>query len=61
MSVSRSLPISRKPWGSDFDVEIVEAHHRLKKDAPSGTAVRMGEVVATALGRDYRQVAQLPP
>jgi 4-hydroxy-tetrahydrodipicolinate reductase len=43
--------------GDDFDVEIVEAHHRLKKDAPSGTAVRMGEVVAEALGRDYRQVA----
>ena len=43
--------------GNDFDVEIVEAHHRLKKDAPSGTAVRMGEVVAEALGRDYRKVA----
>jgi len=43
--------------GDDFDVEIVEAHHRLKKDAPSGTAVRMGEVVAEALGRDYREVA----
>ena len=43
--------------GDDFDVEIVEAHHRLKKDAPSGTAVRMGEVVAEALGRDYNQVA----
>ncbi|HEX9079445.1 MAG TPA: 4-hydroxy-tetrahydrodipicolinate reductase [Desulfuromonadaceae bacterium] len=43
--------------GDDFDVEIVEAHHRLKKDAPSGTAVRMGEVVAEALGRDYRTVA----
>jgi 4-hydroxy-tetrahydrodipicolinate reductase len=46
-----------KILGDDFDVEIVEAHHRLKKDAPSGTAVRMGEVVAGALGRDYRQVA----
>jgi len=46
-----------KILGPDFDVEIVEAHHRLKKDAPSGTAVRMGEVVAAALGRDYRQVA----
>jgi 4-hydroxy-tetrahydrodipicolinate reductase len=43
--------------GQDFDVEIVEAHHRLKKDAPSGTAVRMGEVVASALGRDYRKAA----
>jgi 4-hydroxy-tetrahydrodipicolinate reductase len=47
-----------KTLGHDFDVEIVEAHHRLKKDAPSGTAVRMGEVVAAALGRDYRQVAR---
>jgi 4-hydroxy-tetrahydrodipicolinate reductase len=43
--------------GGDFDVEIVEAHHRLKKDAPSGTAVRMGEVVAGALGRNYSDVA----
>lgn len=43
--------------GDDFDVEIVEMHHKLKKDAPSGTAVRMGEVVAGALGRDYNQVA----
>ncbi|GAB5499249.1 MAG: 4-hydroxy-tetrahydrodipicolinate reductase [Pseudohongiellaceae bacterium] len=38
--------------GDDFDVEIVEAHHRMKKDAPSGTALRMGEVVAETLGRD---------
>lgn len=43
--------------GDDFDVEIVELHHNKKKDSPSGTAVRMGEVVATALGRDYNQVA----
>jgi 4-hydroxy-tetrahydrodipicolinate reductase len=47
-----------KTLGNDFDVEIVEAHHRLKKDAPSGTAVRMGEVVANALGRDYRKAAK---
>jgi 4-hydroxy-tetrahydrodipicolinate reductase len=46
-----------KILGPEFDAEIVEAHHRLKKDAPSGTAVRMGEIVARALGRDYRQVA----
>src|SRR5512146_3556409 len=46
-----------KILGDDFDVEIVEAHHRLKKDAPSGTAVRMGEVIAKALGRDYNKVA----
>jgi len=43
--------------GDDFDVEIVELHHNKKKDSPSGTAVRMGEVVAQALGRDYNQVA----
>jgi len=43
--------------GDGFDVEIVELHHNQKKDSPSGTAVRMGEVVAEALGRDYNQVA----
>jgi 4-hydroxy-tetrahydrodipicolinate reductase len=37
--------------GDDYDVEIIEAHHRNKVDAPSGTALRMGEVVAGALGR----------
>ena len=46
-----------KILGDDFDVEIVEAHHKLKKDSPSGTAVRMGEIVAKALGRDYNKVA----
>ncbi len=43
--------------GDDVDIEISEAHHRFKKDAPSGTALRMGEVVAGALGRDLQQVA----
>jgi 4-hydroxy-tetrahydrodipicolinate reductase len=38
--------------GDDYDVEITEIHHRFKKDAPSGTALRMAEVVARALGRD---------
>lgn len=47
-----------KILGPDFDAEIVEWHHRLKKDAPSGTAVRMGEVVAKALGRDYHASAK---
>jgi len=46
-----------KALGDDFDVEIVELHHNKKKDSPSGTAVRMGEVVAEALGRDYNKVA----
>lgn len=40
-----------------FDVEIVEAHHRHKVDAPSGTALKLGEVVARALGRDLKKVA----
>jgi len=38
--------------GDDYDVEIVEAHHRHKVDAPSGTALHLGEIVAQALGRD---------
>lgn len=42
--------------GEGFDVEIVEAHHRFKKDAPSGTAVKLGRVIAEALGRDLDQV-----
>ncbi|RLD94604.1 MAG: 4-hydroxy-tetrahydrodipicolinate reductase [Aquificota bacterium] len=42
--------------GEDYDVEIVEIHHRFKKDAPSGTAVRLAEKVAQALGRDLDQV-----
>ena len=42
---------------ADADIEIIEAHPRLKKDAPSGTALRMGEVVANALGRDLAEVA----
>lgn len=43
--------------GDDVDVEIIEAHHRHKLDAPSGTALRLGEVVAEALGRDLKQCA----
>ena len=43
--------------GNDVDIEIIEAHHRDKVDAPSGTALRMGEVVADALGRDLAKVA----
>jgi 4-hydroxy-tetrahydrodipicolinate reductase len=42
--------------GDEFDVEVTEIHHRFKKDAPSGTAVRMAEVIAEALGRDLGQV-----
>jgi len=43
--------------GSDYDVEVYEAHHRHKVDAPSGTALAMGQSVADGLGRDLRQVA----
>lgn len=42
--------------GDAYDVEIVEAHHHFKKDAPSGTAERMAEVIAHALGRDLKTV-----
>lgn len=42
--------------GEEYDVEIVEAHHHLKKDAPSGTAIRMAEVIAASLGRDLEKV-----
>jgi 4-hydroxy-tetrahydrodipicolinate reductase len=41
-----------------FDIEITEAHHRHKVDAPSGTALKMGEVVAKAAGRDFKSVAR---
>jgi 4-hydroxy-tetrahydrodipicolinate reductase len=42
--------------GDDYDVEIIEAHHRFKKDAPSGTALTLGRSVADALGRDLDKV-----
>ena len=45
-----------KILGDDFDVEIVEAHHRFKKDAPSGTAVRLSEILATSLNRNIQEV-----
>ena len=44
-------------FGDDVDIEIIEAHHRHKVDAPSGTALRMGEVMANRLGRDLSEVA----
>lgn len=46
------IDMAARALGDDFDVEVVEAHHRHKIDAPSGTALRMGEVLANALGRD---------
>jgi len=51
------LDTAARVLGDDYDVEIVEAHHRMKKDAPSGTALQLGRVVAAALGRDFDKVA----
>jgi len=45
-----------KMLGDDYDVEIIEAHHRFKKDAPSGTALALGRSIADALGRDLSKV-----
>lgn len=51
------LDTAARVLGDDVDIEIIEAHHRHKVDAPSGTALCMGEVVAAALGRDLQKVA----
>lgn len=51
------LETAARVLGDEVDIEIVEAHHRHKVDAPSGTALRMGEVVAQALGRDLKECA----
>jgi 4-hydroxy-tetrahydrodipicolinate reductase len=51
------LDIAARVLGDEVDIEVIEAHHRHKVDAPSGTALRMGEVVADALGRDLKACA----
>lgn len=51
------LQIAAKVMGRYTDIEIVEAHHRHKVDAPSGTALRMGEIIAQTLGRDLEECA----
>ena len=51
------LETTAKVIGTDSNIEIVEAHHRHKVDAPSGTALKMGEVIANALGRDLSECA----
>ncbi len=51
------LEMAAEILGNDVDIEIVEAHHRHKVDAPSGTALAMGEAIADTLGRDLSQVA----
>lgn len=53
----RLLELAAKTFGDTVDVEIIEAHHRHKIDAPSGTALMMGEAVAGALDRDLKDVA----
>ncbi|EIM31767.1 dihydrodipicolinate reductase [Leptothrix ochracea L12] len=55
--VLRLLDMAARALSQGYDIEIVEAHHRHKVDAPSGTALKMGEVVADALGRDLKACA----
>lgn len=51
------LEMAASVLNEDYDIEVIEAHHRHKVDAPSGTALRMGEVVAQTLGRDLKDCA----
>lgn len=51
------LDMAARVLGDDVDIEVLEMHHRHKVDSPSGTALRMGEVVAEALGRDLNECA----
>ncbi len=51
------LEMTAKVMGDYTDIEVIEAHHRHKVDAPSGTALRMGEVIAETLGRDLKDCA----
>jgi 4-hydroxy-tetrahydrodipicolinate reductase len=51
------LDMAARALSTGFDIEIIEAHHRHKVDAPSGTALKMGEVIASALGRDLKDCA----
>ena len=51
------LEMAAKAMATGYDIEIIEAHHRHKVDSPSGTALKMGEVIATALGRDLKDCA----
>lgn len=55
--VFRLIEIAARALGDSVDVEVIEAHHRHKVDAPSGTAVRMGEILADALDRDLEKDA----
>ena len=53
----RLLEMAAKALATGYDIEIIEAHHRHKVDAPSGTALKMGEVIAQAVGRDLKDCA----
>jgi 4-hydroxy-tetrahydrodipicolinate reductase len=55
--VMKLLDMAARAFNQGYDIEIIEAHHRHKVDAPSGTALAMGEVVAAALGRDLKDCA----
>ena len=52
----QALELIAKALGDDYDIEVIEAHHNHKADSPSGTALRLAETVATALGRDLDEV-----
>ncbi|MBM4134350.1 MAG: 4-hydroxy-tetrahydrodipicolinate reductase [Nitrospira sp.] len=54
--IFKAIAEMAKTFGEDYDIEVIEAHHRLKKDAPSGTALKMAEVLAKAVNRDLEQV-----
>lgn len=51
------LELAAKVFGDTVDIEVIEAHHRHKVDAPSGTALMMGEAIADTLGRNLKEVA----
>ncbi len=55
--VLKLLDMAARALNQGYDIEVIEAHHRHKVDAPSGTALAMGEVVAAALGRDLKSCA----
>ncbi len=56
-AVFRLLDVAARILDEGYDIEVIEAHHRFKVDAPSGTALRMGEIVARGLGRDLDECA----
>jgi 4-hydroxy-tetrahydrodipicolinate reductase len=56
-AVFKLLDVAARILSEGYDIEVIEAHHRHKVDAPSGTALRMGEVVAAALGRELAECA----